>query len=61
MNRRKFGTRLSIIRLCLIIGLVVSIAATAGLTGPSSAQKGQVTLTAMLEDQGEPERWQSLL
>ena len=61
MNRRKFGTRLSIIRLCLITGLVVSIAATAGLTGPSSAQKGQVTLTAMLEDQGEPERWQSLL
>jgi multiple sugar transport system substrate-binding protein len=61
MNRRKFGTRLSIIRLCLITGLVVSIAATAGLTGPSSAQKRQVTLTAMLEDQGEPERWQSLL
>ena len=61
MDRRKFSTRFSIIRLCLIIGLVVSIAATAGLTAPSSAQKGQVTLTAILEDQGDPGRWQSLL
>ena len=61
MNSCKFSTRFSIFRLCLIIGLAVSIAATAGLTAPSSAQKGQVTLTAMLEDQGEPGRWQSLL
>ena len=61
MNSCKFSTRFSIFRLCLIIGLAVSIAATAGLTAPSSAQKEQITLTAMLEDQGEPGRWQSLL
>src|SRR5215217_6158590 len=61
MNRCKFSTRFSIFLLCLITGLAVSIAATADLTAPSSAQKVQVTLTAMLEDQGEPGRWQSLL
>ncbi|MDQ5876959.1 MAG: extracellular solute-binding protein, partial [Thermoproteota archaeon] len=61
MSRCKFPTGLSIFRLCLITGLAVCITATAGLTAPSSAQKEQVTLTAILEDQGDPGRWQTLL
>jgi multiple sugar transport system substrate-binding protein len=62
MKRCKFNTRFSIFHLCLITGLAVSIVATAGIAAASpSAQKGQVTLTAILEDQGEPERWQFLL
>jgi multiple sugar transport system substrate-binding protein len=62
MSKCKFLTRLSIFRLCLIIGLAVCITTTtAGLTAQSSAQKEQVTLTAILEDQGEPERWLTLL
>jgi multiple sugar transport system substrate-binding protein len=62
MNRYKFNTRFSIFHLAFIIGLGVSVVvATADLSSPASAQKGQVSLTAMLEDQGEPGRWQFLL
>src|SRR5919107_5513903 len=62
MSKCKFLTRLSIFRLCLIIGQAVCITTTtAGLTAQSSAQKEQVTLTAILEDQGEAERWLTLL
>jgi multiple sugar transport system substrate-binding protein len=62
MNRYKFNTRFSIFHLAFIIGLGVSVVvATADLSSLASAQKGQVSLTAMLEDQGEPGRWQFLL
>jgi multiple sugar transport system substrate-binding protein len=62
MNRCKFNIRFSIFHLCLIIGLAVSIVlANADFASPSSAQKGQVSLKAILEDQGEPGRWQFLL
>lgn len=59
----KCSTTLSII---LIITLTISVASiSTGLVTLSAAQqaqqKKQVTLTAMLEDQGDPGRWKSLI
>ena len=61
MNTHKFNNTLSFFYLGLILALAVSIVASAYLFSPSWAQKGQVSLTAILEDQGDPVRWQFLL
>ena len=44
----------------LIIGLLLVIFLS-NITLSDSQQKKQVTLNAILEDQGDPERWKSLL
>ncbi|MGB7558461.1 MAG: hypothetical protein WBM37_08075, partial [Nitrososphaeraceae archaeon] len=44
----------------LIIGLLLVISLS-NITLSDSQQKKQVTLNAILEDQGDPERWNSLL
>ena len=61
MNTHKFNNTFSFFHLVLILVLAVSIVASAYLFSPSWAQKGQVSLTAILEDQGDPVRWQFLL
>ncbi len=61
MNRWKYKNKSSIFHLGLILTLVVSLAASAYPFSPSLAQKRQVSLTAILEDQGDPVRWQFLL
>jgi multiple sugar transport system substrate-binding protein len=61
MNTHKFNNTFSFFHLVLILALAFSIVASAYLFSPSWAQKGQVSLTAILEDQGDPIRWQFLL
>jgi multiple sugar transport system substrate-binding protein len=61
MNRWKYKNKSSIFHLTLILTLAFSLASSAYLFSPSLAQKRQVSLTAILEDQGDPVRWQFLL
>ena len=61
MNRWKYKNKSSIFPLTLILTLAFSLASSAYLFSPSLAQKRQVSLTAILEDQGDPVRWQFLL
>jgi multiple sugar transport system substrate-binding protein len=61
VNGCNVNIRFSLFHFCLITGLAITIVVTASLVTPSSAQKRQVILTATLEDQGDPGRWQFLL
>ena len=61
MNSHKHNKTFLVFRLGLILALAACIVASAYLFSPSWAQKGQVSLRAILEDQGDPVRWQFLL
>jgi multiple sugar transport system substrate-binding protein len=54
--------KLASLAIGIIISLVLSIIAPSSLSFglTSTAQKRQITLTAVLEDQGDPKRWDSL-
>ena len=61
MNSHKHNKTFLVFHLGLILALAACIVASAYLFSPSWAQKGQVSLRAILEDQGDPVRWQFLL
>jgi len=47
--------------IALAIGMVVLVSFAVHAFAQKKQQQQQVTLTAMLEDQGDPQRWKSLL
>jgi uncharacterized membrane protein YvbJ len=62
MDMNKSMTRIIIISICIIVILLITpISNFQSYASPSNESKEQVTLVAILEDQGDPERWDALI
>src|SRR5262245_6377814 len=62
MNMSKNSTRIIFTSICnMLILLVTPVLSVPSFSSPSDESREQVTLVAILEDQGDPKRWDTLI